>query len=252
MKWQEPLLEGQFIKRYKRFFAEIQWNGQVITAHLPNTGSLLSCVEIADKAWFTPANNPQRKLQYTLQFLHTPSSWVGVNTSLANTLVWELFEGQQVEAWKNYECGKREVKISPHTRIDLVLWPKSYGINPSQPLNMDLFKEKKFHFIEVKNVSLMKNSQACFPDATTTRGQKHLIELMELMEQGHTCELVFVVQRQDCQSFSPEKEIDPRYTELFYSAIKKGLIVSPFPCQISQSEIYLDSSKKLEVIPGMN
>lgn len=222
MQFEEPIRQGEFLKRYKRFFADVRLNGEVIVAHVPNTGSLKTCLFENCAAVWTESSNPARKLKATLQFLQTPSGWVGVNTSLTNDLVFEAWQEKVVPDWANFAAAKREFKISKESRIDLVL----------APTDADLEARKNLTYIEVKNVSLAENGVARFPDAVTERGQKHLRDLMALKASGANAEIVFVIQRQGCMSFTPADDIDPEYGRLLREAVKSGVEARAFICDI--------------------
>lgn len=238
MRFEKPLLEGKLLKRYKRFFADVELNGEVVVAHVPNTGSMKGCAEPGSLCLLSPASNPERKLKYTLEMVKTPSSWVGVNTGHPNHLVRELWESKTLSHWQEYDGGQLEVKISKETRLDMALWKNSQDRVLKNGKLTSI--EAPLHFIEVKNVSLAENGTALFPDAVTERGQKHLRELMELIEQGHSCEIVFVIQRQDCRKFSPADDIDPEYGKLLREAHKKGLRITPLSCQLSNDSLKLE------------
>lgn len=237
MKFTRKLQQGVFLKRYKRFFADIDFNGQAITAHLPNTGSLKSVNNPGQACLFSESDNPERKLKFTLEMIESPNGgWVGVNTATPNTIVKETLQsvvGQQKEAggfsfWSQFDEVKPEYKISAETRLDFMLKKK----------NSD-----KMHFIEVKNVTLAENGTAKFPDAVSERAQKHVRELMQLMEQGHTAEILFTIQRQDCNSFSPADDIDPVYGNLLREAAQKGLKVTPLVVKLSPETVELSETK---------
>ena len=232
MIFSSPLLEGRLIKRYKRFFADIEFQGQVITAHVPNTGSMKGCNEPGSPCLFSTSDNPNRKLKYTLEMVQASGAWVGVNTSHPNHLVKEAYDNKVIPEWSAFDHCKPEIKINAETRLDMLLTQTSTG---------------KKHYIEVKNVTMAENKVAMFPDAVTERGQKHLIELMNLIDQGNTVELAFVIQRQDCEAFRAAHEIDPEYAELLKKAQKKGLILSPFVVKMSPLEIKV-SGKKLKLL----
>ncbi|NCN40813.1 DNA/RNA nuclease SfsA [bacterium] len=222
-----PSLEkATFKKRYKRFFADIETSKGPLTIHVPNTGSMKGCLEEGADCLYTPTDDPKRKLKGTLQFLKTKESWVGVNTSLPNQLVKDFWESGQKETWKKFSFAKLEHKINAQTRLDMVMAPTESD-----------FKERKIlHFVEVKNVTMAENGVALFPDAVTTRGQKHLEELMGLASQGFGAEIFFVVQRTDCMSFSPCEEIDPTYAKLLKEAQDSGVNLSAYPCWIDEKK----------------
>lgn len=241
MKFKTAVREGIFLKRYKRFFADVKLGDDTVVAHVANTGSLKSATEAGAPCLVTDAENPERKLKYTLEAVQMPSgAWVGVNTSWPNHLVMEAFQNKIFEHWKNFDEAKAEVKLSPETRIDLVLIDS---------------KSQKKHFIEVKNVTMAsgdlnsKKGVAHFPDAVTERGQKHLRELMKLVEAGHTAEIFFAVQRGDCEQFSPADEIDPEYGRLLREAAAKGVAVTAALVDVSMQEIVIGGKVLQTLLP---
>ena len=243
MKFENPLIEGVFLKRYKRFFADILLGKDTVVAHVPNTGSMKGCSEPNSASLMSPATNPERKLRYTLEMIRTPKSWVGVNTGNPPVLVKELFASKTVPHWKAFDSFQAEIKINAQTRLDGALWNSSQQKNVK---NGKLTKlEAPLHFFEIKNVSLAENvgskTVAMFPDAVTERGQKHLQEMMELMEQGFTCEMIYVIQREDCKEFAPADHIDPEYGRILREAVKKGLKISALPCKLNPTEIVLQA-----------
>lgn len=217
MQFSSQLIQGTFLKRYKRFFADVEIGGQVVVAHVANTGSLKSVNNPGQKCFVSPATDPNRKLKFTLEMIQAPSgAWVGVNTQIPNQIVKEFLV-------KKYAEVKSEYKISAETRLDFAI-PKSDG---------------KFHFIEVKNVTYAENKIAMFPDAVTERGQKHLIELMNLIDQGHSAEIIFTIQRNDVQEFRAAQEIDPEYARLLKLASQEGVVVSPYLVDVSEKGVHL-------------
>ncbi len=249
MKFQGLLKSGRLLKRYKRFFADIQLSdSSIVTVHVPNTGSLMGCLDPGSPCRMTYLNSPKRKLKYTLQMIKSSSSWVGINTGLSNHLVWEAFSARAIPHWKGIEFGQREVKISRDSRIDLVLWKNNFApSSPEQRLSIADFENQKFHFVEIKNVTLARGRQAQFPDAQTERGRKHLRELMTLLEKGHSAEIFFTVQREDCDLFCPALDIDPEYARLLAQAIDKGLVVTAIPCILLAEGIELNPSRPLKI-----
>lgn len=226
MQFQHTVKKAKFLKRYKRFFADIEVDGKVEVAHVANTGSMKGCIEPNSDCIVTYNNDPARKLKYTLQMIKTPTSWVGVNTSLPNGLVHELWKKGIVKHWQKFDRCQGEVKISKETRLDMVM----YSALDNHPTKKERLVEltPPLHFIEIKNVTLASNGVALFPDSETIRGQKHITELVALLKKGYSCEIVFVVQRQDCTAFSPADDIDPTYGKLLRDAAKQGLAISAF------------------------
>ena len=179
------------------------------------------------RALVLPSTNPERKLKWTLVALETPSgSWVGVDTGVPNRILKEVATSKACEQWEGFSEFQSEVKISKETRLDGLL---------SSP--------KRKRYLEVKNTTYATGDyangkgQAEFPDAVTERGQKHLRELMKLMEEGHECELIFTIQRMDCQTFAPADDIDPEYGRLLREAVQRGLQVSPWVLEVSPDSV---------------
>lgn len=264
MKFKKKLLEGILLSRYKRFFADVEYKGEKITIHVPNTGSLKSVIykdsKKPQKVWFSLHNDPEKKLKGTLESIQTPDGvWVGINTSNPNRIVTEAIQAAIDEKkyflpqWKKFKFYKSEYKINKETRLD--------GAFFESEADYKLIKENpkakiKIHFIEIKNTTYLpensaskdvKNITVEFPDGITERGQKHLIEMMTLMKQGHICEIIYTVQRSDVDNFRPCETMDPDYAKLFYKAVKEGLIVTPLVVKFDQNEICL-TSKQLKVL----
>lgn len=261
MKFAQPLLEGILIQRYKRFFADVEYEVgsgakktmEKATIHVPNTGSLRAVIEKKptepQKCWFSLHNDPAKKLKGTLEAVQTPEgAWVGVNTSSPNKIVTEAIQNSIqsgkvfLPEWKGYGFYKPEFKINEKSRLDGALLKNESDLEDP--------KSKK-HFIEIKNTTykalINGRAHAQFPDAVTERGQKHLEEMMLLMKKGHKCEVIFTVQRTDVEYFSPCKELDPIYAKLLYKAIDCGLVVSPLICEISREQVVL-TNKKLKLV----
>lgn len=201
----------------------------MINAHVPNTGSMKECWEPGWKVLVTHANDPKRKLQYTLEMTYNGKSWICVNTGMTNKLVKEALESEVVAELLGYEKIKPEQKYKD-SRIDFFL-----SEHPDKP---DCY-------VEVKNVTLVEGNKALFPDAVSTRGQKHLRDLKEIKESGLRACMLYVVNRADASSFSPADDIDPKYGELLREAAEAGVEVLVYQCELSESEVKL--SKALEV-----
>lgn len=246
MKFEKSFIEAQFMKRYKRFFADINLKGQVEVAHVANTGSLKGVLNPGQNCYVTQHGDPSRKLKFSLEALQDPASlaWVGVNTSLPNKSMKEIFSAlaekrsslfdlpkilQDVPHWQEVIEAKAEHAISKETRLDFRL-----------KLNSQV-KTDKFHFVEIKNVTMRtlrnKEAHAQFPDSVTERGQKHLRELMELIDQGHSCEIIFFIQRSDVDFFSAAKEIDPVYADLLSEASRHGVRITPLVFELKADGI---------------
>jgi sugar fermentation stimulation protein A len=231
MDYNTPLIDGHFLKRYKRFFADVMIDkNETVIAHVANTGSLKGLCDKPRPCRLSPSTNPERKLKFTLEQIKTETSWVGVNTHLANQLAWEAFTSKSIPHWLAYSDAVREVKISKETRLDMKL------CGPRE------------RFIEVKSVTLAENGVALFPDGVTTRGQKHLEELMKLVNQGASAELVFVIQRSDCLQFQAATAIDPEYARLLKQASQSGVQISAYAVDMNERSIAINTSHQVQVL----
>lgn len=230
MKFQDKLIKGRFIKRYKRFFTDVELaDGTTVVSHCPNTGSMKGLLDF-DSAYISHVDDPKRKLKYTLQFIEKGDVRVGVNTHFTNKIAFEAVENGIIEEIKDFKELKAEVKYgSQNSRIDILVTEN----------------DDTLHYVEVKNTTLAEGTTALFPDAVTTRGQKHLQELTEMVEQGHKASMLYVVNRNDCKDFSIAEEIDPEYATLLKKAAKAGVQVLAYSCKLNDEEIVID--KKLEV-----
>ncbi len=253
MQFDPPLVTGRFIKRYKRFFVDIELaNGEVVVAHCPNTGSLTGCLVEGAEAAIAPATNPERKLRWTWNLVKVEGTWVGVHTGSAVPLVQEAIEGGTLPALSGFERCTPEVRYGQEgrSRIDLLL---SRGGEPEQQAKPSKRKARISYtgdervYVEVKNTTLVRNSVAAFPDAVTTRGQKHLEELVHVVEQGHRAAMVYCVQREDCQRFAPADDVDPRYGELLRTAIDRGVEAYALRAAVSPTGIRLETPLEIDL-----
>ncbi len=231
-----------FLRRYKRFFADVEFEGNVVTCHVPNTGSLKGCLEEGAPCLISISGDPKRKFPHTLELVQSGKTWVGVNTMAANAIVWRAWQAKAVPAWKEFDACQKEVRLHAKTRLDLAMWKGHPEFPATDKITLTHLTKHKLHFVEIKSVTMAYNGIAMFPDAVTTRGQKHLKEMIELKNQGHSAELVFLVQRNDCRAFTPADNIDPEYGKLLRQAIRAGVKVSAFPCEIAPEGIRLKAN----------
>ena len=225
MIFENELIAGVLIKRYKRFFVDIKVNNKVITAHCPNTGSMMGLLKKGNKVWFTESNDKKRKLKYTLQIIEVNGKKVGVNTHLTNKIFYEaLLDGQIIDIKKS-DILFKEKKFNQNTRFDFFIKKNEKGI-----------------FIEVKNVTLSRiKNIAEFPDAVTERGLKHLNELIEAKNRGFDIYLAFIIQREDCKNFKIAEDIDPKYKKLLTFALKNKLKVICYDCKFLSKGIIINN-----------
>jgi len=230
MKFTKALIKGKFLKRYKRFFADIKVNKEIIIAHCPNTGSMMGLLNENNDAWVLKNEDPKRKLKYTLQILKTSKNVIGVNTHLANKLVHEGLQNNTLLEFKNLDKIVTEKFYNKETRFDFLVE-----------------KNKKKIFIEVKNVTLIRDGKTSeFPDAITTRGSKHIKTLMDAHKKGYECYVLFLVQIENCKYFRIAKDIDNEYYENYKLAKKSGVKFIAYNCKVGSKEIKID--KKVEIL----
>jgi sugar fermentation stimulation protein A len=230
MKFKERLLQGTLIKRYKRFFVDINYNDKVITGHCPNTGSMMGLLNKGSKVWFSKSNNPSRKLKYTLQIIEINKKKIGINTLLTNKIVHEALNQKKIKSLNKFNNIKSEVKFSDKTRFDFLLSHK-----------------KKKCFLEVKNVTLMRNNNiAEFPDSITSRGSKHLNELIKAQKKGYQAYMLYLIQIEGCDSFKIANDIDHEYKMMFDKALKNKVKILCYDCKLDNDEIKLNKQIKYE------
>lgn len=224
LTWPE-LVRGILVKRYKRFLADVILDeGEMVTAHCPNTGSMSGCSTPGQPVYLSVHDNPKRKLKYTWELIEMPTSLVGVNTLIPNRLVSMAAAGGLIPELAGYRMVEREVKIGSNSRIDLCL---SNGA-----------KEKCY--IEIKNCTLVENGVARFPDAVTARGLKHLGELTELVKSGCRCVMFYFIQRMDARSFEPADQIDPNYGRGLRRAVRRGVEILAYDVSLDLTGIKLN------------
>jgi sugar fermentation stimulation protein A len=201
------LIEGVLVRRYKRFMADVRLgDGREVTAHCPNSGSMLTCSEPGRPVYLSSHDDPKRKLRYTWEMIRMRSGLVGVNTMVPNRLV----HGAAVNGWipelAGYEEARREVRYGLNSRVDILL-----------------LRGSERCYVEVKNCTLVEGGVAYFPDAVTSRGLKHLQELGRQVQAGHRAVIFFLVQRMDARRFAPADRIDPAYGEELRRVLAAGV-----------------------------
>ena len=225
MKFEE-LIHGKLIKRYKRFLADIILeNGETVTAHVPNSGAMTSCIEENCDVWVSFHDNPKRKLKYTLELTKIGENLICTNTNVANKIAVEAINNQTIKELQGYKSLKTEQKYGQSSRIDILLE-----------------NENQKCFVEVKSVSLKIDDFLAFPDAVTSRGTKHLKELEEMVKLGHRAVMLYVIQRTDDLPFKLACQIDKKYCETFNEVTKNGVEVLVYQSSINLEEIIIKNS----------
>ncbi len=225
MKFKERLLQGSLVKRYKRFFVDIKYKNKIITGHCPNSGSMMGLLDKNNKVWFSVSDNPNRELKYTLEIIEIDKKKVGINTLLTNKIVLEALNLKKIKSMIKFNKIKSEAKFSDNTRFDFFLQ-----------------NDKEKCFLEVKNVTLLRKEKiAEFPDAITSRGTKHLNELCNAIQKGYQSFILYLIQREDCDSFKIAKDIDEVYSNAFSKSIKTGVKILCYDCKLNDEEIKLNN-----------
>ena len=227
MKFDKPLIEGILLKRYKRFLADVKLNdGQFVTAHCPNSGSMKTCKEPGWNVLLSKSDNPTRKLKYTWEMVHNGTCWIGINTQIPNKIAIEAIENHVISELDGYDEIQSEKNYGKNRRIDILLNGKSGTC-----------------YVEVKNVTLVEADDFYkFPDAVTERGRKHLYELLEMVKAGHRAVMLFVIQRSDSTTFKPADHIDPEYARSLKEVHQQGVEILAYQATVSPTEVKIHTS----------
>jgi sugar fermentation stimulation protein A len=230
MKFTKNLEKGKLIKRYKRFFVDIELDKRVITAHCPNTGSMKGLLDKGNEVFVTKNDDPKRKLKYTLEIVKVGNKLVGVNTHFANKIAYHGLSNNLVKELKNNDSIKPEVFFSKDTRFDFLIKKDAQKI-----------------FVEVKNVTLFRDKKTAeFPDAITSRGSKHLKTLIDAIKKGYKTYQLYLIQIQNMENFKIAKDIDNDYYQNYLIAKKAGVNFLAYQCKINSKEIKIE--RKLKII----
>jgi sugar fermentation stimulation protein A len=231
MNFENNLISGQLVKRYKRFLVDVKIKNKTITAHCPNSGSMMGLLNKDNKVWITEALNKKRKLKYTLQIIEENQSKVGVNTHFTNKIVNHALNNNLVKNFSKRIKIKSEQVFGKNTRFDFFLENK--GVKS---------------FLEVKSVTLKRRHKVAeFPDSVTSRGTKHLNELINATKKGYEAYLLFVIQRNDCDKFEIAKDIDPEYSKTLIKAVKNNVKILCYDCKFSSKGIVLNNKIKFQI-----
>jgi len=230
MNFENKLVKGKLIRRYKRFLADVELEGgTIVVAHCTNSGTMKSCIEGGAPVYLSPAVNLNRKTKFTWEMIFINGGWIGINTLIPNKLAFDAIKNGEIEKLAGYTYVKREVKFGD-SRFDI------YAENDTEKC-----------FVEVKNVTMKVGNNALFPDAVTTRGRKHLETLVEVKKQGIRAVMLYVVQRMDVEVFGVAKEIDPEYAKAFRKAMDNGVEVIAVQAKISPVEIEIIGELEVKI-----
>ena len=225
MEFARPLIPGTLVRRYKRFLADIEIDGETVVAHCANPGAMTGLAEPGMRVWVEPNDDPRRKLRHAWRLVELGGHWAGIDTGVPNRVVAEALRTGRVPGLAGHAEVRAEVRYGARSRVDFVL---------SGPGLPDAF-------VEVKNVHLMREpGLAEFPDCVTTRGARHLRELAAMAGSGARAVMLYVVQRTDCARMGLAADIDPAYAAAHAVARAAGVESIAMTCAISRREIVLD------------
>ena len=228
MIYKDIILKGTLIKRYKRFFADVKVNNETLTTYCPNTGSLNGLLDEGNEVLVAKVDNPKAKLKYRLEAIRSNGVFVGINTSLPNLIVSNSILDKKL--LKEFTGTlRREVKYGVNSKIDILLEENNHKT-----------------FIEIKSVTMSREKGiAEFPDAITSRGSKHLIELSKTVNANTSCYLIYLIQRADIKSFRIAKDIDKEYYENSLIAKKNGVKFIAYSCNVNEQGIEIEKEIKI-------
>ena len=224
MRFPTPLIPGTLLRRYQRFLADVRLSdGSVITAHCANSGSMLQMCEPGSAVMLSPASNPARRTRWDWQMIWVNGAWAGINTAIPNILLREGFESGIVPEFREYESIRMEVPYGERSRVDAVLSGR-----------------RGLFYVEAKNVTLVENGCARFPDAVTARGTKHLDELTAVIRSGHRAAMFFLVQRPDADRVGTAGNIDPVYAARIRAARRAGVEIIAWRARVTPEGVFLE------------
>ncbi len=230
MEFENKLVLGKLIKRYKRFLADVELeDGSIVVVHCTNSGSMKTCIENGAPVYISRATDPKRKTKYTWEMIFINGGWIGVNTIIPNQLIYDAVLAGKIDKLTGYTFVKREVKFED-SRFDI------YAENDTEKC-----------FIEVKNVSMKVGSHALFPDSVTSRGRKHLETLIKVKESGIRAVMLYVIQRMDVDIFGLAEDIDPEYAKSLKKAVKHGVEVIAVQAKVEAKSINIVRELKIEL-----
>lgn len=233
MRYDQRLVGGRLVQRYKRFFADVEigrgTNRRTVVAHCANPGSMRTCAEPGGRVWLLPSANPARKLAWTWELAESGGALICVNTARGNQLVAEALAGGVIDELAGYDEIRREVPAGD-SRLD-------FG----------LLRGDQRCFVEVKTATMdAGGGTSIFPDAVTTRGARHLEELIALRRQGHRAVLLFCAARGDAARVRPADDIDPAYGAALRAAARAGVEVLAYGCRIDTQGLHV--SHRIDVV----
>jgi sugar fermentation stimulation protein A len=227
-------LRGRFVRRYKRFFADIEVEtGEIITVHCANPGSMLGFDRPGAAVRCSTSDDPRRKLRHTLEMMRIGRTWVGLQTHRANAVVAQVLEAGVLSDFSGYARVRREVNVDGGSRLDFAL--------AGHP------RDSRTAYLEVKSVTLAEAGLARFPDSVTERGRRHVETLARLRRAGNRAILLFLVQRADCDRVAPADDIDPAYGVTLRAAARDGVETLALGARVTARSIAVERTLPVEL-----
>ncbi len=230
----EALIPGRLVRRYKRFFTDVELaSGEIVTVHCPNSGAMTGCATPGSEVRVSRQPGAHRKLPYTLELVRVGRTWVAVNTLAPNRVADHFISAGAVPELAGYQHQRREVRYGRASRVDILLWDGDQDGHAGG-------RRIRACFVEIKNTTLRRAHHACFPDAVTARGLKHLRELSREVGRGQRAVMLFFVSRMDCGRFRPAHEVDAAYAVGLARAARAGVEVLAYRFRATPSGFALD------------
>ncbi|WP_252187551.1 DNA/RNA nuclease SfsA [Anaeromonas gelatinilytica] len=222
------LVEGKFISRLNRFVAEISIDGNIYFSHVPNTGRMKELLIPGARIIVRKVNNLNRKTEFDLLMVYHNNILVSIDSSMPNKILYDALINKEISFFRDYMEVNKEVKYK-NSRFDLSL------------------KGKTNTLIEAKCVTFVDNGTAKFPDAPTTRGTKHVLELIEATKENFNAAIIFIIQRNDAEIFSPNHQMDPKFSEALKLADQYNVKIKAIKCHVNNKNIKLWKEVKVKL-----
>jgi len=227
LKIEGPLKEARLIQRISRFSALVSLEGRLELVHVPNSGRLDELLTPGRGVLLRKAGTTFRKTGYDLLMVALPNGLVAVDARIPNLLVREALRKGGIPEFRGYRLIREEVRWDG-SRVDFLLEGEGERL-----------------LLEVKSVTLVREGVALFPDAPTLRGTRHILDLIQAKMSGQGAGVVFVVQREDAHSFSPNFSTDPAFSEALLEAAVAGVKVLAYACKVGKKDVDLNKGLKL-------
>lgn len=223
MKFSTKLLGGKLVRRYRRFLVDVQLdNGSIVTAHCPNSGTMVGCCEPGKPVLLSESDDPHRRNAYTWEMINMNGTWVGVNVSVPRKVVAESLRQNAIATFVGFTDLTLDAEYGRGKRVDILMLGREHNL-----------------FMNVYHVAWAENNVALFPETPNARARRGMSDLIEIAQQGHRAVAFFFVQRGDCRRFSPAVEVDPEFGKIFQEAQKSGVEIIAYRARVSPEGIDL-------------